>query len=470
MGLSTPRMMERRPCHTTRPEERTPATELNETVLGLRWVFPGPAGKVTRAETRRTTIGRGSDCDVVLPGSEVSRHHAELVQIGSDWVIRDLNSRNGLFVNGRRVPHEALQPGYVVRVGEWVGIVRQVPLDPAHEVAFGEVAPGIFGSSRLAVELNRTRTAAASDLRIILEGEPGTGKECIARAIHRWSDRRGPFIGVNCAALPALLAEGELFGYRKGAFTGADRASLGHFRSAHGGTLLLDEITDLPYPLQSMLLRALEERAVTPLGESVPVPVDVRVIAATQEPLREAVAQKRFRGDLWGRLDGLTIRVPPLRERSEDCPGLLARVLTRGEAGYTHALDPRLIEALCLYGWPSNVRELYQVAHQLSVLHGSARVLRRSYLPERMLEERRTGPAEACSGTQNLASDESAPKAEDAPRALAEAIRASQGNFARAARELGISRQKAYRLLDELPEEERSVLRDAGKRRRGGRA
>jgi transcriptional regulator with PAS, ATPase and Fis domain len=254
--------------------------------------------------------------------------------------------------------------------------------------------------------------------------------------LHERSGRRGAFVGVNCAALPEALAEGELFGYRRGAFTGAERASSGFFRAAQGGTLLLDEITDLPLPVQAKLLRALEERQVTPLGESTPVALDVRVMAATQQPLQEAVAEKRFRADLLARLDGLTIVLPALRERREDIGYLLRELVATYSGGHAPKLDARLVERLCIHDWPFNVRELDLLVRRLLVLHGHEPLLKRGFLPAQLRD------VVESDADQKLDRDE-----QDLARLVA-CLRRYQGNVARAAAEVGISRQRAYRLME----------------------
>lgn len=232
---------------------------------------------------------------------------------------------------------------------------------------------------------DQARKAAFSTLPTVILGETGTGKEGVAHAMHEWSARKGPFVAVNCAALVPTLAEAELFGYRRGAFTGAERASSGFFRAAQGGTLLLDEVTDLPESVQAKLLRALEQREISPLGESVPVRIDVRVLAGTQIPLAKMVEERRFRGDLCARLDGLTIRLPPLRERKQEIPYLFTHFLRLHSGGRPPDVEPRLVEQLCLYDWPFNVRELDLLARRLLVLHGHEELLRRSHLPEQIL-------------------------------------------------------------------------------------
>ena len=194
---------------------------------------------------------------------------------------------NGTYVDGRRVSRAPIDEGSVIRIGDWVGVVLRLAGEPDGAV-FQEIIPGYFGGPRTLAAVEPLRKAAASDLAVVIEGETGTGKEGIARATHLWSGRKGPFIAVNCAALPEALAEGELFGYRKGAFTGADRANPGFFQAANGGTLFLDEVSDLSSAIQPKLLRVLEQGEVTPLGETKPIPIDVRVVVATQKPLAGA--------------------------------------------------------------------------------------------------------------------------------------------------------------------------------------
>lgn len=273
---------------------------------------------------------------------------------------------------------------------------------------------------------------APSELPVILQGETGTGKEVVARAIHHWSGRTGPFVAVNCAALPEGLAEGELFGYRRGAFTGAERASPGFFRSAHRGTLLLDEISDLPRVIQAKLLRVLEQQVVQPLGETEAQPVDVRIVVATQGSLLAAVQGGQFREDLLARLSGLTVRLPPLRERIGDVPGLFLRIFSEMDDGRAPALEADFVEQLCLHDFPFNVREVVLLAKRLRALSADKKSLAGSDL----LEQRRERDVPPATGALAV----------DLP-ALLTALRASQGNIAQAAVTLGISRQRAYRLM-----------------------
>jgi DNA-binding NtrC family response regulator len=427
------------------------------THLGVFWAFPFPTTLVTRFEGTRILLGRSDDCDVVLRGAEASRHHAEFLRIGSEWIVHDLGSRNGVHVDGQRVEHSVLRVGTVLRLGEWIGIVQ--PFDPnteSRQAHFRQLAPGLFGGAHLQAAVIDAERVAGSNVRIVIQGETGTGKERVAQAIHHWSGRTGEFVGVNCAALPDGLVEGELFGYRKGAFTGADRANLGHFRAAHGGTLLLDEVTEMPLSVQPKLLRALEERAVVPLGESIAVPVDVRVIAATQAPLQRAVDEKRFRADLCARLAGLTIVLPPLRERRQDIPGLFAHLLQRHLDGPSPAVDPRLVERLCLHSWPYNVREIDQLASYLAGAFRQEKVLRCAHLPKTM---QRVEASESPVGQQEVPQEaavcqslvreevEKRLQHEKELESLRRALRLCHGNMTKAASALGISRQKAYRIM-----------------------
>ena len=298
----------------------------------------------------------------------------------------------------------------------------------------------------LQAALAPARLAAPSDLSIIIEGKTGTGKEGAARAIHAWSKRQGPFLALNCAALPETLAESELFGYQKGAFTDAVRPHPGHLRAAHGGTLFLDEIVDLPATIQAKLLRAIEQQEVVPLGQSHPVRIDVRLVAAAQVSLRQAAAEGRFRSDLLARLEGLTITIPTLRERAEEIPFLFSNLVeqSRGRAAAPR-LDPLLVERLCTFEWPFNVRELAQLVRGIMALHPDATVL-----DERMLAElNRSGNGSATVSAAPLDAEAVEPHAVklDLEQVLS-TLKAHGGNVKRAAQELKVSRSRLYRIID----------------------
>jgi DNA-binding NtrC family response regulator len=286
----------------------------------------------------------------------------------------------------------------------------------------------------------RIGMAAASDVPVLITGETGTGKELVARALHRASARaQAPFIAVNCAAIPADLLESELFGHRRGAFSGATIERQGYFREADGGTLLLDEIGDMPLSMQAKLLRVLQEAAVTPLGSSQPVPVDVRVVAATHRHIDRLIADGRFRSDLFYRLNVLPIELAALRERRDDIPVLAARFLREGTSPGKQ-LTEAAVATLQGYDWPGNVRELRNLMERCRVLV-AGRLIDAADLST-MLES----PAP-------VAIDEDTPlQLNDAVARLersmiADALAKSGGNRAEAARRLGIRRQLLYRKL-----------------------
>jgi DNA-binding NtrC family response regulator len=426
MGECSPR--------STAPEADSCAAA-QPTHLALNWCLPN-RGRLVMSGHDRFSVGRADDAAWRIPSSEASREHAELIRDGPLWIIRDLGSRNGTFLNGERIDRAPLGPASVIRAGGSVAVVTEEPQDHAELRSFAEVGPGFFGGSALRGLLASAERTARSDLPVVLEGETGSGKERVAQWIHATSGRSGPLIAINCAALPEALAEAELFGYRRGAFTGAVQNSLGYFRAAQAGTLFLDEILDLAPALQAKLLRAIEQHAVTPLGESAPLPVDVRLIVATQAPLQSAVDAGIFRGDLLARLDGATLRVLPLRERKEDIGSLFMALFSQRCGGHPPVVDARFIEALCLYEWPYNVRELDFLARRMAVAHGHVPTLRRSHLPPRMMH------------AFDPFQDAAAASGDEYDRFIA-SLRAHGGVVARAAQAAGISRMRAYRLMKE---------------------
>jgi len=240
------------------------------------------------------------------------------------------------FVNGRQVDNAPLARGDVIRCGEWIGVVVEEPPDAR---GFQEIAPGWWGGDALRAACEPV-TRLRPEVSVIIQGETGTGKEGMALLVHASGGRGGPFVPVNCAALPVDLAEAELFGHRKGAFTGAQEASAGLFRAADRGSLFLDEILDLSWPVQAKLLRALESKSVRGVGETRDVPVDVRIIVAAQEPLPRPVEERRFRGDLLARLGGVTVVLPPLRERREDIAPLFLTFIQLRPDALRSTIDP----------------------------------------------------------------------------------------------------------------------------------
>ena len=239
--------------------------------------------------------------------------------------------------------------------------------------------PAVVGSHpRLRAALRLLRKVAPTDATVLLSGESGTGKELFARGIHSLSGRReGPFVAVNCAAIPEPLVESELFGHEKGAFTGAHRRQTGRFERAEGGTLFLDEIGELPLPVQSKILRVLEDRTFEPVGGGTPRRANVRLVAATNRALQEMVDEGRFRSDLYFRLEVFPIHLPPLRDRRDDIPVLADHLLDRlADRHRVEAprLEPDALEKLAVAPWPGNVRQLANVLERVLILHPGARI------------------------------------------------------------------------------------------------
>ena len=296
----------------------------------------------------------------------------------------------------------------------------------------------ITASPAMDVLLAEARLAAQSDASVLIQGESGTGKELLARAIHRASPRHGrPFVAINCGAIPAELLESELFGHVKGAFTGAARDHLGLFLSAEGGTVLLDEIGDMPAQLQVKLLRVLQEGEVRPVGATETRPVDVRILSATHRNLEEAIASGEFREDLYYRLNVVTLTLPPLRERREDIP-LLARhfltVLTEKYRRRIHGFAPDALDMLTAADWPGNIRQLHNVLEQCIALCTTSTIP--ASLVARALRDK---PAEI----QPLAEARSTFERDY----LISLLKLTRGQVSEVARLAGRNRTEVYRLL-----------------------
>jgi transcriptional regulator with GAF, ATPase, and Fis domain len=310
--------------------------------------------------------------------------------------------------------------------------------------------------TRLVEEVHKIRS---SDVTVLVTGESGTGKELVARAIHAISSRRSKvFVPFNCTAVPKELSEGYLFGYRRGAFTGAVNDSSGVIRSAAGGTLFLDEIGDLPLDVQPKLLRFLQEGEIQPLGEQRPIKVDVRIIAATNTDLEEMVAQGRFREDLYYRLNVIRLRVPPLRERRSEIPTIVNYYINHYSAKFGRRdieITPQAVDLLMVCEWPGNVRQLCNEIQRIVARAEDNTVL----TPEHLSPELKRAAANitAPDSITPISAIASAPgqhvtladaMAELERRMIAEALRKHGGNISRAARELGLTRRGLYLKLE----------------------
>jgi Nif-specific regulatory protein len=322
----------------------------------------------------------------------------------------------------------------------------------------------IVGASPAMAQVFRLlASAAASSIPVLIEGETGTGKELVAQAIHRTSDRAdGPFIATNCAAFSEALLESEMFGHRRGAFTGAVNDEPGLFRAASGGTILLDEVGEMPLAMQAKLLRVLQEGEVTPVGDTRPQKIDVRVISATNRDLGAAVAAKSFRADLYYRLAVFPIHLPPLRDRREDIPLLSSRFLaasSRRDHKHLTAIDADALEALVRFDWPGNARQLENEIGRAVALAADGQTIGLANLsmavsgasPLRSASAAGAGSASAGATPMDELARASQPlakaRAEFETRYIASVLERHNGKVSEAARELGISRVALYKRI-----------------------
>jgi sigma-54 dependent transcriptional regulator, acetoin dehydrogenase operon transcriptional activator AcoR len=353
----------------------------------------------------------GTALVVRVPDGRMSSRHARIVRDGAGFALVDEGSKNGSFVNGARAERTALRDGDLIELGHTFFFFRTAILADRSDAAIlvgADAEVRRTGLATLDPSLARQLAALAdvslSTESILVRGESGTGKEVVARAVHAVSGRAGAFVAVNCAALPETLIEAELFGHRKGAFSGAVADRPGLVRAADGGTLFLDEIGDLRAPAQAALLRVLQEREVLAIGATQPVPVDFRLVAATHRDLEAMVADGRFREDLYARLASFTLALPPVRERRHDLGILIGSLLRRiaGDTADTVSFDFAAARAMLLHDWPRNVRELEKTLGAALALARGGPVQRR-HLPEAVQEAADPGasgsqPAAASAG------------------------------------------------------------------------
>ena len=319
---------------------------------------------VRRAAARRATRS-ARRLELGVPDARLSQVHARFRRELTRWVVEDAGSKNGVLVNGTRHQRAALSDGDVLQLGHTFFLFRaaiagaRYPVDCDRSGIAAPVAGLATFVPSLAAAFDDLAVVARTGAAILISGETGTGKELVARAVHAFAGRTGTFVAVNCGALPETIAESELFGFRKGAFSGATQDRLGLIRSADRGTLVLDEIGDLALGSQATLLRVLQEREVCPVGTSEPVAVDLQVVAATHHDLAAAITQDRFRRDLHARLAAFTLRLPALRERLDDLGLLIAELLARMPAdGGPVRFTAEAVVAMLRHDWPSNIREL----------------------------------------------------------------------------------------------------------------
>ena len=439
-----------KPEHTS-PTGRVafaPETKRRPGRLILRILDEDPPHDVT-IDGQVVTVGRSSLADVCVEQRSVSGVHFELRPTAGGATLRDLGSTNGVWFHDRRVPEVELEAGDMFRAGKCRFALLDV-LEVEFEVLDIDHYGQLHGSSLAMRELYRQiDKLAPTPLDILLLGETGTGKERTARTIHQVSRRRGPLVVLDCGALSRTLAEGTIFGFRKGAFTGADRDQAGVFEAADGGTLFIDEVGELALEHQVKLLRALDNREVTRLGEPGKArKVEVRVIAATHRDLRQAVVEGSFRQDLYYRLARAVLRTPPLRERGEDIVELAQTFLNRlcREYGVEVQLAEDAAESLRAHTWPGNVRELRNVVEHAAHLRGQGELVAGDlYLGDARLPGR--GRIEdICDGSRSYDQVHAAVD----ELLLLQVLEVNGRNLTQAAKQIGISRDRFRIRLKQL--------------------
>jgi two-component system, NtrC family, response regulator GlrR len=392
--------------------------------LGIVFVHPDPSPRFVPLGANPLVLGRNPDCDVPLDGRAVSWEHAEIAPSGRTAVIRDLQSTNGVMVDGARVHEAELDEGSLIRLGDFLGVVARIPTAAGgrESLEADAAAVGMYLGPVLEAAIEPLVVARGESLPIVIEGETGTGKTLAARLIHAQERRRGPFVALDCGAVDPTETNRLLFG---------DTATRGALEQSVAGTVYLGSIAALEPSLQERLARTIAEGRWERLG----------LVIGSQEPLATALADGRLSGGLYKQLDGVKIRLPPLRRRVVEIPALFRHLYRRHGRGVVPPLSTEMVERLCLYDWPCNVREMVLLLLRLISLHGEEERLRSAHLPPRML------PADLDNRTTSPVLPQSSGL--DVPLVL-DAVREAGGNMTRAADRLGISRERAYRLLDRI--------------------
>jgi len=427
------------------------ATQASGSVLSLHVVHSADGQQIDRRHVlslARTTLGRGEDQSLSFSQDGfLSSEHAEIVLLEpGSWLIRDCDSRNGTFANGLPITQRKLRPNDVIRIGNTVLVCYE-----SRALEQADVTSLLLGASpdmaRLRQQISQVAT---NDLKVLILGETGTGKELVAREIHQKSARTGDFVPINCGAIPSTLVESTFFGHTRGAFSGANSDQPGAFASADGGTLFLDEVGELPLSVQATLLRVLEEGEITPVGASKARGVNVRVVAATNRDLRQAVEMGTFRGDLYARLNQWPMELPPLRERRED-----VLLLFREFLGIDLLAQADVVEAMVIYDWPRNVRELSNLAERIKAVPPASGALSWEEVPaelKALFDLRRNGSESPLSSSDatTINDEEREPPMPISRADIEAALKRYQGNVTHCAEYLKIGRKTLYRKLESL--------------------
>ena len=385
-------------------------------------------------EKEKITFGTHNDNDLILSDEFVSRHHGEFYFRNGEFFIRDLGSRNGTFINGKRVQGSILAPGSRIDLGktglDFLVSENSDVYQKDKEEKLGEI---VGKSQKIKSLYTLCKKAASCDATVLIHGETGTGKELIAKTIHSLSSRsKGAFITIDCGSIPKELIESELFGHEKGAFTGAQNQRKGAFERGHKGTVFLDEIGELPKEMQPKLLRILEEREFKRVGGDTHISTDIRVIAATNRELNVEVTKGNFREDLFFRLYVIPVSIPPLRERKSDIPLLADFFIAHNpllkESGSKATLTDGALKKMTAYEWPGNVRELRNVIDRAIVNSDGERISEEDiqFIPTMPSDK---GPAPALSGSLE----------EIEKQTIINALKAQGGNKKATAKVLGIA-------------------------------
>src|SRR6188474_3092743 len=434
-------------------------------------VTSGPdAGLVRDIEASVIRIGARRGNDVQLTDSKVSGLHCEIRLDDRGYRLRDLDSTNGTYVSSLRINDVYIQPGAQIALGgtrlKFEPLGESVEIELADTDRFGSM---IGRSVKMREMFARLEKLARTDTTVLVTGETGAGKELVAEALHDHSPRaNGPFVVLDCGSIPPNLIESELFGHERGAFTGATNSYAGAFERAHGGTVFLDEIGELPLAMQPKLLRVLERKEVRRVGGTKTLEVDLRVVAATNRDLGVEVNRGRFREDLYYRLAVARVHVPPLRERKDDLPLLIEHIMTTTPGGETASIAQETIDLMMKHDWPGNVRELRNVIERavlLSETPESEDALRRAPVPPGT--PRSNEPSITATPSQTATSAEASMTvpvdvgipfklakqnviSEFEKRYISRLLAQHDGNISAAARAAGIDRMSIHKMLHRL--------------------